>query len=164
MRALILAFFVISLAACFPPPAWEPGQSWLRVYAPDDLAWSMFEDGGALWERTGLEIQRVTSPKGADVEVYIEDIGAANAEVEYRPGFGGWEYVVNIHPRNAARMFSGDDKEVAYAIATVGHEVGHLLGIWEHLPVGSGALMAPSCESLVPTWADYTALPFTLRE
>lgn len=142
----LLALAIVALAsACSPPPAWQPGDGPLTFWTLDDVAWSEIERGCSAWEMTGLRCERVEYGRER-VQVRI-DPAAAYTRTTYRVQSDGtdleWGYFVVLH-----EIDSG---------AKAAHEIGHLLGLWEHLDEGP-AVMTSSPTSGEPTTADLDAL------
>jgi predicted Zn-dependent protease len=156
----ILIVATLALVACEPPPAWEPGDSAMTVWASSDGVWLAVKEGCDAWAMTTLTCVRVTDRSAATVEATMEDArGTAAADTSYHlEGVSSWDYDIRI---TVETMYAGA-KEPAYLRTVMAHEVGHLLGIWEHLEDGP-VLMSAGVGAPEPTTADIDALPFSIE-
>jgi hypothetical protein len=104
-------------------------------------AWTLVAGGCALWSITGLTCVRVD--REATLEVTVgDDTGPTGDTVR--------EYGEPCRMRLRASVVR------AQWIPLVGHELGHAMGIEEHLPPGN--LMAGDVSAPAPTDADLDAL------
>jgi hypothetical protein len=165
-----MTLIVIALAcACEPGPAWVPGDPPLTFWCPDDETCLWFKQGSRLWEPAGLTVKQVDDRWRASIEVFIDQY-PIGPEVVARPHLGcsedpiAWDYRIFIHPEIENLFYESDPHLVDLARAHVGHQIGHVLGIWDHLPAGSGTLMESHLGSLYPTSHDFAALPFDVEK
>lgn len=155
-RFVALAAAVVALvlaAGCQPPAAWMPGDAPLAMYVPDDDVWAVMAHACEVWAMTGLTCRR--APYDEDVAVRV-DVGPpdrpekATGQTRWRVETDRdlslrWAYHVTLRPDYPDHR------------PTAPHEVGHLLGLWDHLPE-EGTLMYRNSQSDVPTDVDLAAL------
>jgi hypothetical protein len=149
MRYLLPIAIALLAAACDftePTPVWMPGQPPLAIWAATDQLWAAVDAGCARWRAAELRCRRVADRDNAQLEVEIEDIDAAG-KADYRYSSTGWVWAISIDPNT---MITPNAADVA------AHELGHTLGIIDHLPPGN--LMAANVGQPTPTTADYDAL------
>ena len=152
IRLGCVAVFALVLAACEPPPAWMPGDPPLALYVPDDGAWAAMAEACEIWSMTGLVCRRASYEDDVAVRVAIAapENPAAAGQTTWRVETARdmslrWSYHVTLRP---------DFREYP---STAPHELGHLLGLWDHLEE-EGTLMHRNSHSDVPTDADLDAL------
>lgn len=162
MRYALIAL-VLSLVACQPPPAWEPGDDPLTYWCPDDETCLWFYFGAVVWRDAGLVTKRVEHLDDATIQVYI-DQGEQGPSVRTSPTAGclsdpvAWDYKIFIGQEAESMFYESDPAIVERAAALIAHDIGHVIGIWDDLPDGSGALMERNVGSSFPTEADLEAL------
>lgn len=114
----------------------EAGSPCISIWAPDDinLPRSEIMGGCDLWADTGLKCVFVDEDdRGlADVEIYSRD-AACVAQPD------GTVVLARAHWNGAivsesACMQAGGYLDLRLFRNTMGHELGHLLGIWDHVP------------------------------
>jgi len=156
-KALGLLLIALAIAACEAPPAWRPGDDPLVYWAPDDRAGELFAQGCAAWgPSVGLACTVTDDWRDATVEIIVEpgDMidGAAAARTWTRVEADGNAYFT---------AFAETRLDDANGPAIAAHEVGHLLGLWEHLD-DPGALMdghaMPAARGPEPSAADVAAV------
>jgi hypothetical protein len=160
MMKIAIVALVVLVAACEPPPAWEPGDAPLAIYADNDQVWAAMEAGCAAWSMTGLRCERVAYEDAAVIARRGEPTPGATATTKTRVQTDvdmsfEWGYFVTIGDGTLA-----DPADAAHSAA---HEVGHLIGIRGHLHDGP-ALMSSPTTSAVPTTADLDALALAWGE
>ena len=146
------AAFVVALGACEPGPVWMPGDEPLAMYVPDDRAWEAMAVGCEAWAMTGLTCRRASYREDVAVRVRIgatDRPWVAVGQTEWRPETARdmsvrWGFFVTLTP------------ELKPHVAP--HEIGHLLGIWDHLKEPGTLMSADSISGPVPTTADLDAL------
>lgn len=152
MKPSALIILALAFSACTAPPGWEPGNQPMHVWAATDEAWELAQVACDRWAMTGLTCVREADRDQADLAWRIghpscagEGCGALTTRDQGI--LGGWQYhtaILEGRPLEETRQ-------------TAAHEMGHVLGIWDHLHEG-GVLMNPAAESPVPTSADLDAL------
>jgi predicted Zn-dependent protease len=174
-RTILLAIALLA-AACTVPPAWEPGDPPLTFSVDSDRTAELVLMGCAPWaEAVGLECAIAARGDGASVVV-----DAYQAELDhYGDGVRGYSrtrpcgflwtdrsYMMVLDVATYALM-DGDlhDPENAEAMldkaaAISAHEIGHLLGIWDH--VEGPALMDIQVSAYYVTPRDLDALPWAV--
>jgi hypothetical protein len=149
MRYLLPLVIAVLAAACEPAPVWIPSDPPLTIWAETDELWTAVEDGCGRWEMTGLECRRVASRSDALLPVTIGDAEGGYAITRYHFNLGGgWDWATVFEP------WTLDDPERSAEVAA--HELGHTLGILDHLE--RGTLMFTSPGQPVPTDVDLEAL------
>lgn len=153
IQAVLLA---CAMVACTPAPAWMPDDPPLEIWAPDDAVWAAMERGCAAWgPAVGLECARATDREVAIVTAALgEPVVGDRASTVARPDFGGtevWEQEYHVTFRGPEFL----EPEYSFVAA---HEVGHVIGVWHHLPESGHLMSWDSIASAVPTAADVDAL------
>jgi hypothetical protein len=134
-RAIFGAILATLLVACTPPPAWLPGDPPLAILADTDATWEAIAGGCERWSMTGLTCERVWHGDDATI------IAKSRKLEPFSDGSGANGY-------SKARPQTGHDFEPEWGrfiVLDVGiletldgpviaaHEIGHHLGIWEHI-------------------------------
>jgi hypothetical protein len=151
MRYLLPLAIAVLAAACDPTeptPVWMPGSPPLAIWAETDQLWDAVDAGCARWRAAELRCRRVAAREDAQLEVAIGDAEGGSAITRYHYGSHGWEWSTVMEATTLA------DPENGAMVAA--HEIGHTLGIIDHLPPGH--LMSVSASSPTPTTADLEAL------
>lgn len=153
MRPLVLSVLFASACSIEPPAAWEPGDAPLTYSTWDDRAAEAFRLGCEQWTMTGLTCERAPIGKGK-IRLYVmpTDESSASASTHY-------EFIVDFDP-NWAYSVTFDEAVVNHPVLAHqngGHEVGHLLGLWEHIEHGP-ALLTSHVTSQDVTTTDLDAL------
>jgi len=131
IRAILGALLACALVACTPPPAWLPGDPPLQIWADTDATWAAIAGGCEAWSMTGLTCERALDPDDAAITARTAELGGDdNGEAGFRPQTGDhlvpeWSVYIRLDPG----VVGTPDGPVIAA-----HEVGHVLGIWEHVP------------------------------
>jgi hypothetical protein len=149
MRYLLPIVIAVLAAACEPAPVWMPGDPPLAIWAETEQLWVAIDRGCWRWDMTGLRCRRASSASEAGLVVRTGDAEGGHAITRYRLTMSGsWEWEVVFAPETLKSNYLSD--EVA------AHELGHVLGILDHLERGN--LMFASPGQPEPTDADLEAL------
>lgn len=157
MKPFILIAALL-LVACTPAPAWMPGDPPLEIWAPADDVWAQVLRGCEAWrDAVGLECVRATDREVAIVTARVDgsnwDVGD-RAATKATPDVGGWQiWEQEYHVRFRGAEFLAPE----YAFVSA-HEMGHVIGVWHHLPESGCLMSADGIGSAVPTSADVDAL------
>lgn len=153
-NSVMVVLVLASLSAC-RAPAWMPGDEPLAIYAPDDRAWKAVEEGCKRWEVATLECRRTQYSGEAAVHARIGRApDGADATTDWFQSPSGDEFRVLLD----AWMFDSDaDDYRDYRNMVAAHEVGHLLGVWEHTDE-PGTMMFHTADAPWPTDIDLEAL------
>jgi hypothetical protein len=162
----LLPLLLLSAIACVTP-AWEPGDPPLTFTVDSDRTGELVLMGCALWADAGIGLECELVAQGGDVGVTRAELGDHGAYSKTKPCGFLWtdrSYNMRIDPFTYALM----DADVLdplraeaardRATAIVAHEIGHLMGIWDHLD--GPALMDESGSTDRVTPADIRALPW----
>jgi hypothetical protein len=155
MNKTLYTLFALLLVSCEAPPAWEPGNSALRIWTVDDKTWEAISVACDRWGVVGVECLRSTNRSNTNVHVLLRDVPIGRAEA-YADGTPGWDLLWHYEIHFEPQLF---DKPLEYVYGLATHEFGHLLGSWGHVAEGP-AVMTATPSSDVPTTIDLDSLPF----
>jgi hypothetical protein len=157
-----LPLTLLAAAACTPPGAWRPGDPPLTFSVDSDETAELIERGCARWAMTGLECKVVDD--GATVDVRRAELaGQDRGMSKVRPCGFLWtdlEFTIRFDPETYGLL----ETDVQRAAGMAAHEIGHILGIWDHLH--EPALMDPKHpnDGIPDVWtvtpADLRSLPW----
>jgi hypothetical protein len=147
-----LTMLVLSLLGACRSPAWTPGDEPLAIYAPDDRSWAAVEEGCARWAVSTLVCRRTAYRGESAVHVSIDSIADADATTNWFQSPTGDEFRMTLDSW-LWTPDAGDD----YRYWVAAHEVGHLLGVWDHTEEPN-TLMFHFADAPGPTTVDLDAL------
>lgn len=142
IAALAAALCGCSPAADDAPRPWVPieplgeGMSEVVVWVQDHpfLKRGTVSDGCVVWHPEGVRCRIADDEASADVRVFADD-GACvkNDDGSYTLATAYPDRVIVVRMRCFRTAFGGgvDERKLA---TVMGHEIGHELGVWEHVP------------------------------
>lgn len=150
MRAsnLILALAAWTAASCVPwgnPKEHHPGGAGpaytVRIWIQQDsrLPRVAILNGCAKWKAERITCLEVAAPELAKIRVYADDRDCVVKDDQGKPNgnlYLAWAYQGgDIKMMMGCMSHKGQDYDTHEFSAVVTHEVGHQLGIWDHVPL-----------------------------